>query len=107
MASTIRSVWLALACSIAVGGCVAAVVGQGGAAGAAATSPADAQLGAAVRARLAAEPGLPVGAISVSARAGTVTLRGRVASAAQRAAAERVARSVAGVRAVVSELEVH
>jgi osmotically-inducible protein OsmY len=35
-----------------------------------------------------------------------VTLHGRVATAAQRATAERVARTVPGVKVVVSELEV-
>ncbi len=105
--------WILLV-ALPLGGCVAAVVGQGGSQGggpgasvpAPGTAAADAQLAADVRARLAADKSLPAGAIEVRAREGRVILRGRVASAAQRAAAERAARSVAGVKAVVSELEV-
>ncbi|MCC7461117.1 MAG: BON domain-containing protein [Gammaproteobacteria bacterium] len=94
----------------ALGGCVAAVVGHGSGYGSAtpasAASAADVQLASDVRARLGAAQGLPAAAIEVQAREGMVTLRGRVASAAQRATAERIARSVPGVKAVVSELEV-
>lgn len=100
---------LALIGALALGGCVSAVVGHGGGYGSATPAGAadsDAQLVSEVRARLAAEKGLASTALEVRAREGMVTLRGRVASPAQRAAAERAARSVPGVKAVVSELEV-
>ena len=100
---------LALIGALALGGFVSAVVGHGG--GYVSATPvgaadSDAQLVSEVRARLAAEKGLASTALEVRAREGMVTLRGRVASPAQRAAAERAARSVPGVKAVVSELEV-
>ena len=108
-----RMAGFVLIVAVALGGCVAAVVGHGGGAagpprGEPSATPAgsDARLASEVRARLATEKGLAAGGIEVRVREGTVTLRGRVAGAAQRAAAERVARSVPGVRAVVSELEV-
>ena len=100
---------LALSGALALGGCVSAVVGHGGGYGSATpvgAADSDAQLVSEVRARLAAEKGLASTALEVRAREGMVTLRGRVASPAQRAAAERAARSVPGVKAVVSELEV-
>ena len=97
--------------ALVLAGCVAAVVGHGNGGGvaappAAAPAAADAGLATEVRTRLAAEKGLAAGGIEVRVREAKVTLRGRVASAAQRATAERVARSVPGVKAVVSELEV-
>jgi osmotically-inducible protein OsmY len=66
-----------------------------------------APLNAAVRARLGADPALHGAPISVSAAGGTVTLRGAVATVAQRAAAERTARAVAGVSAVNNQLKVN
>jgi osmotically-inducible protein OsmY len=107
-----KRLWLALLLpALALCGCVAAVVGSGGGysdgqGGQTAAARADAQLSGAVHARLAAEKGLPAGAISVAARDGMVTLHGHVATAVQRATAERVARTVPGVKVVVSELEV-
>jgi osmotically-inducible protein OsmY len=108
-----RSAWLALFGAIGLGGCVAAVVRHGGeqgtGPGAAESAPAakaaDARLAADVRARLSAEKGLAAAAIEVRASEGLVRLRGHVAGAAGRALAERVARSVPGVKVVVSELE--
>ena len=86
---------LALALS-ALCGCVAAVVGSGGGnqggTGRRAPRPrsqADAAVTAEVKSRLAADASLAAGSISVDTRDGIVTLRGRVASSAQRAAAER------------------
>ena len=97
---------------LALSGCVAAVVGTGGGNQAgqeprtAAAKQADAALSAEVKSRLAADKSLSAGAISVSATDGVVTLRGRVASSAQRAAAERDARATPGVKVVISDLEV-
>ncbi len=105
-----KSVWPALIAALAVSGCVAAVVGQGGgpadAGRPAADAAADERIATGVRRRLAAEPGVSGAAIEVRVRGAVVTLRGQVAGAAQRAQAERAARSVQGVKAVVSELEV-
>lgn len=95
-------------------GCVAAVVGSGSGGGdqgvqaprTTAATQADAAITADVRSRLAADGGLAAGSISVDTRDGVVTLRGRVASSAQRAAAERDAWGARGVKAVISNLEV-
>jgi osmotically-inducible protein OsmY len=92
-------------------GCVAAVIGNAPHSG----TPADTRAGAysaapldtAVRARLGADAALRGAPISVSATGGTVTLRGTVATAAQRAEAERMARTVAGVSAVNNQLRVN
>ena len=96
-----------------LGGCVAAVIGNAPDSGTAADSRArseatsDATLASAVQARLGADAQLRHAPLTVSASGGTVTLRGRVASAAQRVAAERAVRSVAGVTAVNNQLEVN
>jgi osmotically-inducible protein OsmY len=93
-------------------GCVAAVVGSGGgnqgvqAPRTAAAIQADAAVTAEVKSRLAADGGLAAGSIGVDTRDGVVTLRGRVASNAQRTAAERDAWAARGVKAVISNLEV-
>ena len=101
-----------LAASLLLGGCVAAVIGNAPSSGTAADTRArvdaqsDTALGSAVRTRIAADAVLRGAPITVSASGGTVTLRGSVANAAQRAAAERAARAVAGVVAVNNQLEV-
>lgn len=102
-----------LAVALLLGGCVAAVIGNAPDSGTAADSrahadaQADAALGSAVRARIGADAVLGRAPITVSASAGTVTLSGAVGSAAQRAAAERAVRTVAGVVAVNNQLEVN
>jgi osmotically-inducible protein OsmY len=102
-----------LAVALLLGGCVAAVIGNAPNSGTASDSraradaPADAALGSAVRARLGADAALRSAPITVGAAGGTVTLSGRVASPAQRAAAERAARTVSGVVAVNNQLEVN
>jgi len=92
-------------------GCVAAVIGNAPHSGTPADTRASvysaAPLDAAVRTRLGADPALRGAPISVSAADGMVTLRGTVATAAQRAAAERTARAVAGVSAVNNQLKVN
>ena len=97
--------------AVLLGGCVAAVIGNaphsGTSADPRATAQAAAPLDAAVRARLGADPALRGQPISVSAAGGTVTLRGTVATSAQRAEAERTARAVAGVGAVNNQLKVN
>ncbi|HVO00381.1 MAG TPA: BON domain-containing protein [Steroidobacteraceae bacterium] len=99
--------------SLLLAGCVAAVIGHAPDSGTIADgrgrsgTSADAALGSAVQARIGAEPLLRHAPIAVSASGGTVTLRGAVASAAQRTAAERATRAVAGVIAVDNQLEVN
>jgi hyperosmotically inducible periplasmic protein len=107
----IRTGAVVAAALLVLAGCVASVVGTGGGNQAGqeqgrAALQTDAALGAEVSARLAADKSLPAGAVSVDAHDGVVTLRGRVASSAQRAAAERDARATPGVKVVISELEV-
>jgi osmotically-inducible protein OsmY len=53
------------------------------------------------------EPSINAAEIGVAAKSGVVTLTGNVSSFWQKVAAERAAMRVAGVRAVVNELEVH
>ena len=60
-----------------------------------------------IRAALEQDPRLPHPAeVAVSEQAGTVTLRGSVASPRQRRAAVQIAKAVAGVRDVEDELRV-
>jgi hyperosmotically inducible periplasmic protein len=66
----------------------------------------DRQIVAGVRNRLSADAVTKTLVIGVDAYQGTVTLRGDVQKAEHRSAAERVARSVAGVRNVHNELRV-
>lgn len=102
-----------VAAALLLGGCVAAVIGNAPNSGTAADPRArgeassDATLASAVRARLGADKQLRQAPITVSASGGNVTLRGKVANAAQRASAERVVRGVAGVSAVNNQLEVN
>ena len=59
-----------------------------------------------VKGKLAAEKGSSLTRVGVDTNRGVVTLTGVVSSAADRAAAERVARSVGGVKSVVNSLQV-
>ena len=102
---------LAGAGAVLLAGCVAAVIGSAPSSGTSAdpraTARAAAPLDSAVRAQLSADPALRGQPISVSAAGSTVTLRGTVATSAQRAEAERTARAVAGVGAVNNQLRVN
>jgi osmotically-inducible protein OsmY len=109
----VKSAQLALTvvfASAALPGCVATVVGSGGGRETetqpSATTSEDAAMAAEVKRRLAADSLLATAAISVEVRSGVVTLHGRVATQAQRAAAERAAWATRGVKAVISDLEV-
>jgi len=66
----------------------------------------DADIEAAVQARLARDPQLARAAVEVRVRDGVVHLRGRVGSARLRERAVRLARGVPGVRRVLSQLSV-
>lgn len=68
--------------------------------------PDDQSLRAAVMAELAWEPSVDAAHIGVTARDGIVTLSGFVDSFAAKAAAERAASRVRGVRAIAEEIEV-
>ena len=102
-----------IAASLLLASCVAALIGNAPDSGTAAdprarSAPsADAALADAVRSLIAADPGLHAEPIAVSALGGTVTFRGRVASSAARSSAERLARTVEGVRAVNNLLKVN
>lgn len=93
-------------------GCVAAVLGSAPQSGTAAdtrlrgASSAASSLQGAVTARLAADATLRGAKVEVSASGGIVTLRGTALSAAQRSAAERVAKATSGVSSVVNQLKV-
>ncbi|MGH8253196.1 MAG: BON domain-containing protein [Steroidobacteraceae bacterium] len=101
------------AAGLLLGGCVSAVIGDAPHSGTATdgrervAAPSDAALASAVRARLGADAQWRHAPITVSAAGGSVTLRGKVASAAQRVSVEHVVRSVAGVSAVDNQLEVN
>jgi len=104
--------WWLIASALALGGCVAAVIGGSGsgtgaapAARSSAVSP-DSRITAAVQGRLAADPRLKGLSIAVATRGGAVTLAGTVSSSAQRAAAEQVARTVDGVTSVSNTVTV-
>lgn len=66
----------------------------------------DADIEAAVNARLARDPALAASGVAVDVREGVVRLRGRVASARLRDRAVALARGVPGVRRVVADLVV-
>ena len=66
----------------------------------------DATLTAKVKAKLAADPEVTAYAIDVDTMEGTVTLSGRVETAAESAEAEKLARDTEGVKAVVNRLAV-
>lgn len=66
----------------------------------------DAQLKADVLAELAWDPAVNANAIGVNARNGLVTLTGHLETLAQKHAAERAVRRVAGVRGIAVELDV-
>lgn len=93
-------------------GCVAAVVGGAAAGGyyagkderSADRIAQDAAITADVKARLIAEPGIRALAINVDTYDGQVTLKGEVATAAQRSTAASIANKVKGVKSVRNDL---
>jgi len=99
-----------LAATLLLGGCIAAVIGQGPNSGTVNDSryanSADERLVRAVRERFAADAALQGLVLEVRAQGGSVTLRGAVASRTLVARAVRIARAVDGVVAVNNQLEV-
>ena len=53
------------------------------------------------------DPSIDVAHIGVAAKAGAVVLTGKIPSYADKVGAERVARRVRGVRAIINDIEVH
>ncbi len=96
-----RRVLLALGLAVAQTGCTAMLLGGGGSS----ASPASADLAQQVRAKIAADSALAGQTVAVSSSAaGVVTLRGRVATRAQKERAGKLARSVNGVTDVDNRL---
>jgi len=110
MSVLLRGVVIVIAAAV-IGGCAAALVGQASRSGSAspqrsAPQTSDGQITTAVKSKLIADPAVKGVDVSVTTSAGVVTLRGTVQKAEQRAAAERAARSVKGVKGVRNELRV-
>jgi hyperosmotically inducible periplasmic protein len=72
----------------------------------ASTQMSDASITTSVKAKLIDSPEVKAGDVDVNTEEGTVYLMGRVGTKAEKAAAERIARSVDGVREVKNELKV-
>jgi hyperosmotically inducible protein len=108
-----RAAWALAVCGL-LSGCMAAVIGGGAAGGyylgkderPVARIADDAALTGTVKTKLVAEPAVSALDINVDTYRGIVILRGSVGDGAQRAAAERIARSTAGVQGVTNELRV-
>jgi osmotically-inducible protein OsmY len=88
------------------GGSQSSGSGQGSASRTATQAAEDRRITAAVRSRLLADPVAKALVVGIETYQGVVTLRGDAQKAEQRSAAERVARSVAGVRGVRNEMRV-
>jgi hyperosmotically inducible protein len=107
--------WAAAAAALAVlTGCAAALVGGAAAGGyyvgkderSAKQIAADAAITSSVKTRLIGDKTVKALDVNVDTRNNVVILRGRVSKADQRAAAERIARAVKGVKGVRNELRV-
>lgn len=109
------AVWLiAAAMTVGLSGCAAALIGGAAAGGyyvgkdkrTAGQIAEDGSITAAVKAKLIADPVAKALDVNVDTYENVVILRGSVAKQEQRAAAERVARSVRNVKGVRNELTV-
>ena len=107
--------WLMVAMALAgLSGCAAALIGGAAAGGyyvgkderSAAQIATDSRITAAVKTKLLADPNVKALDVNVDTYENVVILRGEVRTAAQRTAAERIARSVSGVKGVRNELRV-
>jgi hyperosmotically inducible protein len=96
---------LAVCAALTLSGCAAALLGSAGGGGYYDTQ-ADQSITSAVKSKFAASREVPASDVSVDTRVGVVSLRGSVRTAAQRLAAERLARTVKGVKGVKNELSV-
>jgi hyperosmotically inducible periplasmic protein len=107
--------WVAAAAVLAVlTGCTAALVGGAAAGGyyvgkderSAKQIASDAAITSSVKTKLITDPAVKALDVNVDTRNSVVILRGRVAKADQRVAAERIARTAKGVKGVRNELRV-
>jgi len=107
--------WAAvLATAVAISGCAAALIGGAAAGGyyagkderTAGRIAEDGAITTGVKSKMVASRDVKALAVNVDTYEGVVTLRGDVHTASQRAAAERVARSVKGVKSVKNQLRV-
>lgn len=113
MSRTTRYAVLIGACLV-VAGCAAALVGGAAAGGyyvgkderTAKQIAADAAITSSVKTKLITDPAVKALDVNVDTRNNVVYLRGTVAKAEQRVAAERIARTVKGVTNVRNELKV-
>lgn len=98
------------AMAVVVSGCAAALLGGAGSGGYRGSSSGgtveDRAITQAVKSKLAAAPDVTAADVNVATYQGVVSLYGDVRTAAQRAAAERVTRSVKGVKGVENQLRV-
>jgi len=111
-----RSLWLLawVGAALALSGCAAALIGGAAAGGyyagkddrTAGRIADDAAITSAVKSKLIESRDVKALDVNVDTYEGVVSLRGEVKTAAQRAAAERLARSVKGVKSVKNELKV-
>ncbi len=110
-----RLVWLIVAvAAVGPSGCAAALIGGAAAGGyyagkdkrSASQIAKDSRITAAVKTKLLADPAVKALDVNVDTYENVVILRGEVHTAEQRAAAERIARSVSGVQGVRNELRV-
>jgi hyperosmotically inducible protein len=104
---------LLLACGTLLSGCVAVAVGGAAVGGyylgkddrSVDVIAKDTAITGEVKSKLIAEPGINSGQINVDTYEGVVTLRGEIGNESQGAKAEKLARSVSGVKAVKTELK--
>jgi len=102
-------VWSTIAAlSLAVAGCATGTAGDARTPDGAGSgfSVQDARIALSVKAKLTAERAANLVSVSVRSRDGVVYLDGEVPTPEDRNAAERIARSVEGVRQVVNDLQV-
>jgi hyperosmotically inducible protein len=105
---------LAVAAAWALSGCAAALIGGAAAGGyyagkderTASQIARDGAITTEVKSKMVADPAVKALDVNVDTRENVVILRGTVRTTAQRAAAERVARSAKGVKSVRNELKV-
>jgi hyperosmotically inducible periplasmic protein len=111
--STLLVTALLVASGTLLAGCAAVVVGGAAVGGyylgkddrSADVIAKDAAITAEVKSKLITAPGISSGQINVDTYEGVVTLRGEVGNESQGATAEKLARSVSGVKAVKTELK--
>jgi osmotically-inducible protein OsmY len=100
---------VAAAATVAISGCAAALLGSAGSGyedRTASRIAEDSAISGTVKSKLVAAPDVKAVDVNVETHEGVVSLYGDVRTAAQRVAAERVARTVKGVTGVKNQLRV-